>query len=717
MKDDSQDLRDEQVHIAPDAAQEEPESFSLEDILDEFGGWSKREPRPEEKPAQEDIAWGEPSADAKDTDAKDADVKEAPAPDEAKPEDAPPQTATQDTVRFTPIRDEDVPPKPEVWRYEGEPLPESAADAQSAEERREARREEQLRRRREQRIAREQTRQKRAANRRLRRQERPDAVYATIEDALAAYSRRSTQRLRLLGSFLLCLASAVLLLLANIRIGGIDLSGYRVAFSLAMLAIMLGQMLLAYDVFVQGILQALRLRFDHLSLLVLLTLLAAVDAFFALAQGRLPLCTIVSVQILLAQWGRVLLLQAKYRSARAVCAMQDSVAVVREEKAWHGKDCIFRSTAQKDEFARQLEMPDAARRVMRVYAPVAAVLTLALAVLCSLRGWQNPLWCWTALLTAAYPAGALISFPRPFALVAKRLQRGGAAVAGWHGARNLSGECGLVVEDADLFPQANVTLNGMKIYSDRGVGYIAGYATAVVETAGSGLVPLFQEILQSQNGRRFTVDTFRRYEGGGLGAEIRGDVVLMGSLAFMRLMRVQMPPDVNVKQAVYLSVNGELAAVFALHYAPASKVSSALTAAVRSKGLTPVLATRDFMITPQFLRYRYKLPPERVEFPTVEERAWLSSPDAVREPKQGALLSQGSFLSFVSAVTAARSLRSTVIGSLAISLVGGILGLLMVFLLAFIGSVATASCWNLAIYMVLWMIPQLLLTAMAGRSL
>ena len=230
MKDDSQDLRDEQVHIAPDAAQEEPERFSLEDILDEFGGWSKREPQPEEKPAQEDIAWGEPSADKPETDVKDADVKEAPAPDEAKPEDAPPQTATQDTLRFTPIRDEDVPPKPEVWRYEGEPLPEGAADAQSAEERREARREEQLRRRREQRIAREQARQKRAANRRLRRQERPDAVYATIEDALAAYSRRSTQRLRLIGSFLLCLASAVLLLLANIRIGGIDLSGYRVAF-------------------------------------------------------------------------------------------------------------------------------------------------------------------------------------------------------------------------------------------------------------------------------------------------------------------------------------------------------------------------------------------------------------------------------------------------------------------------------------------------------
>ena len=89
----------------------------------------------------------------------------------------------------------------------------------------------------------------------------------------------------------------------------------------------------------------------------------------------------------------------------------------------------------------------------------------------------------------------------------------------------------------------------------------------MVQTAGSGLVPLFEEIMHNQNGRHYGVDTFRRYEGGGLGAEIRGDVILMGSLGFMKLMRVHMPEGARVKQAVYLSVNGELAAVFALSYA------------------------------------------------------------------------------------------------------------------------------------------------------
>lgn len=42
----------------------------------------------------------------------------------------------------------------------------------------------------------------------------------------------------------------------------------------------------------------------------------------------------------------------------------------------------------------------------------------------------------------------------------------------------------------------------------------------------------------------------------------------MGSIAFMKLMRVRVPEGTRLKQAVYLSVNGELAAVFALNYAP-----------------------------------------------------------------------------------------------------------------------------------------------------
>lgn len=705
--------QEQQLHNEPASVDEVmEEQFTLEDIIREFGGWSKREPEPEPELPQEEAVEEELSEQPSD----ETDEEEVLTVREEKPTETaeqPPVGAVGDTIRFAPIREEEKPEEAEqqIWTYKGEPVPEGSTDEENAADIRRAERAEERRRKR---IERARRRRQWLEARKLQRAEQPEHTYVSAQEAYQAYCKKTTLRTRLLGSFALTIGSAVLLLLASQILVGVDLSGFRMVFSIALIVIMLLQAVLAYDTCLRGVQKALQLRLDHEGMLVLALVTSLIDSVFALVEGRLPFCTVVSLGLTISLWGEYMKLHAKRRTLKTVCAMSSPVAAVREEKAWHGKDCIFRAEADADAFAVQLEMPDASRRVMRVYAPLVCVLSFVFAVLGSVQTGQGLFRNWTALLMAAYPMGALICFARPFSVFARRLMRTGTAVAGWHGARNLSGECGIVVEDADLFPSASVTLNGMKIYSDRPLAQIASFATAVVEAAGSGLVPLFRQILESQNGRKTTVDAFRRYEGGGLGAEIRGDVILMGSLAFMKLMRVQMPEGTRLKQAVYLSVNSELAAVFALNYAPVSSVKNSLLSAAHTNGLFPVLATRDFMITPQFLKHRYKLMPDRVEFPTVEERAWLSSPEAIREPKQGAIMARGSFANFVQTVTAARALRAASMGSLLISILGGVLGLLMLFFLTFIGAAQAVSAWNLLIFSVLWLIPQLLLTTVTS---
>ena len=130
----------------------------------------------------------------------------------------------------------------------------------------------------------------------------------------------------------------------------------------------------------------------------------------------------------------------------------------------------------------------------------------------------------------------------------------------------------------------------------------------------------------------------------------------------------------------------------------------------------PVLATRDFMITPQFLKLRYKIPPEHIEFPIVEERAALSEPETVRSGTQGALMARSSFASFAGSVVAARGLRSTAILCICIAFVGSILGAGLMFVLTFLGADLAASCWNLFLYTALWLLPGLLAGLLAGRA-
>lgn len=720
MKKQSQDQTNEQLHIDDAAAAQE--EYSLEDIMNEFGGWSKKEeaapkqqaqtPPDLKKPPQKVPESAKPAPETKVV----RFPKGQPIRAEGEPKEPKnPADFKGQTIRFTPIREDTAPEeKPKIWTYQAEPDPEPVSDdpkeAKKAAQR--ARRAEKEAKKRQKQLERH---QKQQAKRMERRKEQPEREFPDCRAAYTYYAQGTFQRLRLFLSILLALVSGALAYLASYSLGSYDFTANADVFSKVLLIIMVVQAFIAFDVMLRGVRAVLRLRYDHASMLVVLTLACAVDAVLAIRAGRVPFCPAVTLQLSMALLGEYSMQLAKVRTLKAACSMNEPKAAVREEKAWHGEDCIFRSEGHPETFVRELEIPDAGSRIMRIYAPILTLVTLGLSVLSMLQAEDSFLWAWTALMIASFPVGIFLSFSRPFAAQARRLSRAGAAIGGWFGARMLGGEAGIAIEDADLFPPQNVTLNGMKIYSDRSVSQIIGFANAVVQTAGSGLAPLFEEIMHNQNGRHYGVDTFRRYEGGGLGAEIRGDVILMGSLGFMKLMRVHMPEGARVKQAVYLSVNGELAAVFALSYAPATNVKASLQAISHCAGLTPILATRDFMITPQFLKHRYKLSPDRIEFPTVEERARLSSQDAIQEPKQGALLSRPSFACFSMAVAGARAARSAAIAAIAVAFTASIMGLLVLFFLTFIGSTLAVSSWNLLLYTILWLLPELLITSMAAK--
>ena len=181
---------------AADAPQEEP-AYSLEEIMNEFGGWTKRDvPAPAEPVTDETVRLAVPAAEAK------GEEKSAEPP------------AGGDTIRFTPVEEEKAPEpeRPAVWTYQGEPDPEpAAADPREARERaraeRRERRQAEKRRRQLERFQKKEARKKRAA-------EQPEHVFSSLEAAYQFYSAASSVRLRLLLSVLTCLASILLLVLS-----------------------------------------------------------------------------------------------------------------------------------------------------------------------------------------------------------------------------------------------------------------------------------------------------------------------------------------------------------------------------------------------------------------------------------------------------------------------------------------------------------------------
>lgn len=115
-----------------------------------------------------------------------------------------------------------------------------------------------------------------------------------------------------------------------------------------------------------------------------------------------------------------------------------------------------------------------------------AVLPLLLATACVLTGVvclseskpAQPLWVWSALLAAATPLSWPLAGTLPTYFLSHRLSHSGCAVAGYSGAKAVSGAKRMVITDEDLYPAGTLSLNGMKIYGEE-LGRVLSYSVAM----------------------------------------------------------------------------------------------------------------------------------------------------------------------------------------------------------------------------------------------
>ena len=476
-----------------------------------------------------------------------------------------------------------------------------------------------------------------------------------------------------------------------------------------LLVLMLLSAALCLDLFADALRALGRMRLELNGLLLLAAAAVAVDTFFAAAEGRVPFCAAVQFLLIFALWGKYARCMSMMTATRTLRGMDDPVGIVEVQDVTRGRRGLSRAQGSVEQFMSKFTTDNPGDAVMRVYAPLAAVVSFAGALILSLTGHGSFPWMLSLMLIGSVPLVGLLGYPRLFHCLCKRLSASGAAVCGWYGAEVFGGEHSILLEDDDLFPPGSVKLNGMKVYHgdiDRTISYVA----AATELCGSAMHRLFNDLLESRNGRHYRMSRHRFYEGGGLGAEISGDILLLGSYAFMKRMGVHMEGCAKLRQAVYASVNGELAAVFAVKYQPSDAVRKGLAAISHNHHFKPILATRDFLVTPEFLKEKYQISVSNFTYPSTKERIRLSEAEFKKGAEQGALLSGNSFGAFAEAAAGGRVLKSATLCSVALSVISGVLSLALMLALAFFGSAEAANAVNVLLYLAGWSIPALLLT-------
>lgn len=457
--------------------------------------------------------------------------------------------------------------------------------------------------------------------------------------------------------------------------------------------------LLSYEVIWRALRELWRLR---ISLYTLGTVAVVLCLTYSLAYRDESYAPLVVIQLYFLQSALVHEKRAVYYTMKTVESFSAPMGVCDAPQLLENADSLRRDKGDTEDFKKKLTRSSLADDLLRVYASVLLVLLPCLAFLLA-RYRDLPFFrVWMMLLFGAVPCAGMLSYHRPFAAIAKRLASYGGALCGWHGAQIFGGKHTIILRDGDLFPHRNITSNGMKLYGTYEAGRLLSYALAALELAQSPLTGLFETLLQQHYGRHSRVTEHRFYDHGGIGVEIGKDIVLVGSLDFMRSMGVEMPAGTRVKQALYVSVNGELAGIFALKYKPSNSTKTGLHDILTNRNFSIVLATRDFLITPELIAAKYDLPTEMMIFPDYNERLRLSETNPEQAMSQGALIAEDTFGAFAVTVASGRTLRSTSLLTVSLSLFAGIMGLLVCILLISWGALAVASPMHIAAFQLLW---------------
>ena len=409
------------------------------------------------------------------------------------------------------------------------------------------------------------------------------------------------------------------------------------------------------------------------------------------------------------------------RSARAMACETAASAprayVVTQDPNVIGAQTAFRKwLGDTKGFGSQIRTPSGPYRQFQRLTPVLMVACLLVPLITTVLHHQPRLvfWSLSGLFTTASTLGAAMAFDLPFRMVAGRMRKQGAALAGWPGIDATRGCRSILLGDYDLYPPGAVNLIDARALGGSDMKRAVSLAGSAIRASGSGLGNLFERMRQKTGATYVPISKIEIQEQGIVARGPDGAIIQVGTWTFMRDRGVPLPQDVKAKDAVFCAQGLQPVGVFFLRYDLHPAVIPCIRALLLHK-MRPIIATRDFNLSTHRLRVANRLPLEDDSFPDLGRRVSLSDPRRHHGSVKVSYITREGLLSYTAALTAARRVRRAAILNSWFVRLGAIIGVFLAATLSSSGATGAMCAWNLALFLLLWLVPVVLLSFWASR--
>ena len=297
----------------------------------------------------------------------------------------------------------------------------------------------------------------------------------------------------------------------------------------------------------------------------------------------------------------------------------------------------------------------------------------------------------------------------PLGGLAKKLEPMGGMVSGIKAVDGFCDTKAVVLTENDLFPAGNVTVSGIKAFSQRIDEAIVDAASVLCAMDGA-LGFVFLDMIGGNRKLLKQVDNIVFENDMGVSAWVDGRRVLIGNRKLMMNHGIALPGEAAVQkpgqlshdsEPLFLSSSGEASAQFSVSYRIDEDLAVELDH-FGTLGRLLIVYTTDANITAEKIWELYGYPLELIRVLPSEMHPAYQDMSKPRDKAPAQIAYTGNAAAIVKAIVSCISVKSSIVLATVIQLSGVVLGYAFVTYMAFMGTISALNVMGIIAYQLFW---------------
>ncbi len=365
--------------------------------------------------------------------------------------------------------------------------------------------------------------------------------------------------------------------------------------------------------------------------------------------------------------------------------------------------------------------PDPSETLASKSAPITAVVSFVIAIVYGIyaKSFAGGVSSFALTACISTPIICMLSVNIPLLRLCRSTLKSGAMVTSYETVKQFGDTNAIMLDSSQLYPQGTVTLSGVKAIKSNRLQDAMSAGAAVMYSVNGTMSGIFDDIVHCSREMLPKVDSVVYEDNNGLVAWVEDKRVLIGNrdLMISHNVTANLPSKEeeskyrdDINDIMYISISGELIAMFVLAYNPTPETIHELRN-LEENGVSFIIRTVDPNITNESVARKFYLYHRCVTIlPTALGNICYNVTSQVDDTSRAYLVTRGRISAFAKAISGCIKIKSNVTITKILQYVAIVLGLVIITGISFISGFQKLGCLEMLIYLGFWAIASIIVS-------